>query len=151
MRIAVGSDRAGTDLKAVVADHLRAAGHTIIDVGWDGCGEPDYSAGYARAVAHLVRDGDADRGILVCGTGVGISIAANKVRGIRAVVCSEPYTARHSREHNGSQIVAVGAYVVGPRLAITIVEAFLAAEFAGGRYRERFDRITAIEDEEARR
>ena len=76
-------------------------------MGWDGQGEAEYSAHYARKVAHLIRDGEVERGVLICGTGIGISISANKVRGIRAAVCSEPFTAKHTREHNGSQIINV--------------------------------------------
>ncbi len=151
MRIGIGSDRAGCELKGVVAEHLRAAGHEVLDHGPLAGEEPLYSAHYARRVAHAVREGAIDRGVLICGTGVGISIAANKVRGIRAGVCSEPFTARHTRENNGSQIIAFGAFVVGPELAKEIVDAFLAAEFKGGRYLDRFYQITAIEDEEAAR
>ena len=151
MRIGIGSDRAGFELKAVIARHLREAGHELVDHGPLEGEQPEYSAHYARRVAHAIRDGEADRGVLICGTGVGISIAANKVRGIRAAVCSEPFTARHSRENNGSQIIAFGAFVVGPELAKEIVDAFLAAEVRGGVYLERFHKITAIEDEEARR
>ena len=151
MRVAVGSDRAGFELKAVIAQHLRDAGHDVVDHGPLPGEQPEYSAHYARLVAHAIRDGEVDRGVLICGTGVGISIAANKVRGIRAAVCSEPFTARHTRENNGSQIIAFGAFVVGPELAKEIVDAFLAAEFRRGVYLERFHRITAIEDEEARR
>lgn len=150
MRIAIGSDGSGHALKDAVGEHLRQAGHEVVDVGWDGSGEAEYSARYATQVAHLVRDGAADRGVLVCGTGIGISISANKVRGIRAAVCSEPFTARHTREHNGSQIIAFGAFVVAPQMALAITDAFLGAEFKGGVYQDRFDIITGIEDEEAR-
>ena len=149
MKIAIGSDSSGHDLKDAVAAHLAEAGHEVVDVGWDGAGEPEYSAHYAKQVAHLIRDGEADRGVLVCGTGIGISISANKVRGIRAAVCSEPFTAKHTREHNGSQIIAFGAFVVAPEMAIAITDAFLGAEFKGGIFTERFNLIKAIEDEES--
>lgn len=151
MRIAIGSDSSGHQLKDAVAGHLRDAGHEVVDVGWDGSGEAEYSAHYAKQVAHLIRDQDADRGVLICGTGIGISISANKVRGIRAAVCSEPFTARHTREHNGSQIIAFGAFVVAPEMAFAITDAFLGAEFKGGIFQDRFDIITGIEDEESRR
>ena len=151
MRIGIGSDRAGYQLKGTISQHLLQSGHEVIDHGPLDGEEPQYSAHYARRVAHAIRDGEVDRGVLICGTGVGISIAANKVRGIRAAVCSEAFTARHTRENNGSQIIAFGAFVVGPELAKEIVDAFLAAEFRGGVYLERFHKITAIEDEEARR
>lgn len=151
MRIGIGSDRAGAQLKGVISEYLGKAGHQVTDYGPLDGEQPQYSAHYARRVAHAIRDGEVERGVLICGTGVGISIAANKVRGIRAGVCSEPFTARHTRENNGSQIIAFGAFVVGPELAKEIVDAFLTAEFRGGVYLERFHRITAIEDEEARR
>ena len=148
MKIAIGSDSSGRELKDAVAGHLAEAGHEVVDVGWDGTGDAEYSAHYARQVAHLIRDQQADRGVLVCGTGIGISISANKVRGIRAAVCSEPYTARHTREHNGSQIIAFGAFVVAPEMAFAITDAFLGAEFKGGIFTERFNIIKGIEDEE---
>ena len=151
MKIAIGSDSSGHDLKDAVGAHLREGGHEVVDVGWDGSGEAEYSAHYARQVAHLIRDQEADRGVLVCGTGIGISISANKVRGIRAAVCSEPFTARHTREHNGSQIIAFGAFVVAPEMAFAITDAFLGAEFKGGIFQERFEIIAGIEEEESRR
>ena len=151
MKIAIGSDSSGRELKDAVAGHLAEAGHEVVDVGWDGTGDAEYSAHYARQVAHLIRDQKADRGVLVCGTGIGISISANKVRGIRAAVCSEPFTARHTREHNGSQIIAFGAFVVAPEMAFAITDAFLGAEFKGGIFQERFESIAGIEEEEARR
>jgi len=151
MKVAIGSDSSGVNLKDVVARHLAEAGHEITDVGWDGQGEAEYSAHYARKVAHLIRDGEVERGVLICGTGIGISISANKVRGIRAAVCSEPFTAKHTREHNGSQIIAFGAFVVGPEMGCAIADAFLGAEFKGGVFAERFEIIAGIEDEEIAR
>jgi len=148
MRIAIGSDSSGVGLKDQVVGHLTELGHEVVDVGWDGDGEAQYSATYARKVAHLIRDGEAERGVLICGTGIGISISANKVRGIRAAVCSEPFTARHTREHNGSQIIAFGAFVVAPEMAFSITDAFLGAEFKGGVFTDRFNLIKEIEDEE---
>ena len=148
MRVAIGCDSSGFALKEQVVQHLQEAGHEVTDVGWAGEGEAEYSATYARKVAHLIRDLEADRGILICGTGIGISISANKVRGIRAAVCSEPFTARHTREHNGSQIIAFGAFVVAPEMAFAITDAFLGAEFKGGVYTDRFNLIKQIEDEE---
>lgn len=148
MRIAIGCDSSGHELKDAVVAHLTEAGHEVTDVGWDGSGTAEYSAHYARQVAHLIRDEEVDRGVLICGTGIGISISANKVRGIRAAVCSEPFTARHTREHNGSQIIAFGAFVVAPEMAYAITDAFLGAEFKGGIFTERFNIIKGIEDEE---
>ena len=151
MRVSIGSDSSGHALKDAVVKHLEESGHEVIDVGWDGAGEAEYSATYAKKVSHLIRDGQADRGVLICGTGIGISISANKVRGIRAAVCSEPFTARHTREHNGSQIIAFGSFVVGPEMALAITDAFLGAEFKGGIFQDRFDIIAGIEEEEAGR
>lgn len=149
MKIAIGSDSSGHALKEQVLSHLREQGHDVVDVGWDGDGEAAYSATYARQVAHLIRGGEVERGVLICGTGIGISISANKVRGIRAAVCSEPFTARHTREHNGSQIIAFGAFVVAPEMAYSITDAFLGAEFKGGIFTDRFNLIKEIEDEES--
>lgn len=148
MKIAIGCDGSGFGLKEKVVAHLVEQGHEIVDVGWDGTGDAEYSAHYARQVAHLIRDEDVERGVLICGTGIGISISANKVRGIRAAVCSEPFTAQHTREHNGTQIIAFGAFVVAPEMAYAITDAFLGATFKGGIFTERFNIIKGIEDEE---
>ena len=148
MKVAIGCDSSGHELKTKVVAHLEESGHEVVDVGWDGAGEAEYSAHYARQVAHLIRDKGVDRGVLICGTGIGISISANTVRGIRAAVCSEPFTARHTREHNGTQIIAFGAFVVAPEMAFAITDAFLGAEFKGGIFTDRFNIIKEIEDEE---
>ena len=151
MKIGIGSDGSGFELKGVIVRHLLAAGHEVVDYGPGEGEQPEYSATYARRVAHAIRAGEVARGVLICGTGIGISISANKVRGIRAAVCSEPFTARHTRENNGSQIIAFGAFVVGPELAKAIVDAFLGADFTGidgGEFAERFAKLAAIEDEE---
>lgn len=151
MKIGIGSDASGFELKGVIIDHLTQAGYQIIDYGPEAGEQAEYSATYARRVAHAIRDGEVERGVLICGTGIGISISANKVRGIRAAVCSEPFTARHTRENNGSQIIAFGAFVVGPEVAKAIVDAFLGAEFKGKtdpEFVSRFNKIAAIEDEE---
>ena len=154
MKVAIGSDISGLELKLVVIEHLRDAGFEVIECGYDPELEADaeYSATYGSRVARMIRDGEADRGVLVCGTGVGISISANKVRGIRACVCSEPFTARHTRQYNGTQIIAFGAFVVGPEMATRIVDEFLGATFLGEsdpEYVERFKKIERIEIEEA--
>lgn len=148
MRIGIGSDGSGLELKNLVAQYLRECGYDVVDYGPGPQEEPQYSAHYARKVAHAIREETVDRGVLICGTGIGISISANKVRGIRAAVCSEPFTARHTREHNGSQIIAFGAFVVGPEMAKAIVDAFLGSEFKGGIFQERFELIAEIENEE---
>lgn len=154
MRIGIGSDASGSDLKSLVAEHLRQAGHEVVDYGYASEREESaqYSATYAREVAHAIRDGQVARGVLICGTGIGISISANKVRGIRAAACSEPFTAAHTRENNGSQIIAFGSFVVGPEMARSIVDAFLGASFKGetdAEYVDRFNKIAAIEAEES--
>lgn len=153
MRIGIGSDASGSDLKGLVISHLREQGHDVVDYGYTPTtGEnAEYSATYARKVAHAIRDDDVERGVLICGTGIGISISANKVRGIRAAVCSEPFTAQHTRENNGSQIIAFGSFVVGPEMAKSIVDAFVGATFKGETDPEfvgRFNKIAAIENEE---
>lgn len=147
MKIAMGTDHSGLDLKREIREYLEKKGHTVMDFGaftTERCDSPVY----AEAVANAIVQGEADCGMLICGTGVGISIAANKVRGIRAVVCSEPYTAKHSKQHNNSNILAFGARVVGAELAKMIVDAWLDAEFLGGRYQQRVDMITAIEEKQ---
>lgn len=145
MRIAFGSDHAGVALKREIMAYLGCKSHAVTDCGTLSEERCD-SQVYGEAVANAVARGTADCGILICGTGVGISLAANKVRGIRACVCSEPYTAKHSKQHNNSNVLAFGARVVGPELAKMIVDAWLDAEFLGGRYQQRVDMITAIED-----
>lgn len=151
MKIGIGSDGSGHGLRQVIVEHLESQGHEVIDYGPGDIETAEYSATYARRVAHAIRDGEVERGVLICGTGIGISISANKVRGIRAAVCSEPFTARHTRENNGSQIIAFGSFVVGPDMAKAIVDAFLGATFKGETDQEfvdRFNKIAAIEDEE---
>ena len=130
--IALGCDHVGFELKTHVIDHLQKKGHIIKDFGTYSTERTDYPV-FGRAVAQAVTDGDCEKGILICGTGVGISIAANKVKGIRAVVCSEPYSALLSRQHNDTNILAFGSRVVGRDLALMIVDAWLGGEFEGGR------------------
>lgn len=144
MKIVVASDHAGVDLRQEMADEARALGHEVTDLGPAPGVAIDYPVNGAL-VGRLVAAGEYDLGMLVCGTGVGISIAANKVPGIRAVVCSEPFTARLSRQHNDSNVLAVGARVVGPGLARMIVHEWLTAEFEGGRHARR---VALIEDPE---
>ncbi len=143
--IALGSDHAGRGLKEEIKKLLDERGLEYTDFGTntdDSCDYPVY--GYAAASA--VASGKCDRGLLFCGTGVGISLAANKVKGIRCVVCSEPYSAKMSRLHNNSNMMALGSRVVGTELARMIVETWLDADFEGGRHQRRVDLISAIED-----
>ena len=147
MRIVAHSDHAGVAIRHEMIEQARELGHEVDDLGPAEGEKVDYP--YAGAlVGHKVAAGEYDLGLLVCGTGVGISMAANKVPGARAVVCSEPYTARLSREHNASNIVSVGARVVGPGSARMIVEAFLAAEPAGGRHAERVEMLKALDSKD---
>ena len=147
MKIAVGADHAGVTLKTELAAYLAELGHEVIDVGTRNTDRTDYPIWGARAAAE-VSGGNADLGVIVCGSGIGISIAANKVAGIRCVVCTEPYSAAMSRRHNNANMLALGERFVGVDMAKAIVDAFLGAEFEGGRHADRvalFDRIEAGE------
>lgn len=146
MKIAIGSDHAGFSLKEIISEYLKEIGHEPVDFGSYSDESTDYPI-YAKKVASQVADGTCKLGILVCGTGVGISVAANKVKGIRAVVCSEPLTARLSREHNNSNILAFGARIVGNEMAKMIVREWLDAEFDGDRHDKRVNMISSIEEE----
>ncbi len=144
MRIVVASDHAGVELRNEMADEARALGHEVTDLGPAPGVAVDYPVNGAK-VGRLVAAGEYDLGMLVCGTGVGISIAANKIPGVRAVVCSEPYSAELSRRHNDSNVLAVGARVVGAGLARLIARTWLAAEFEGGRHARRVGLIQELE------
>lgn len=139
--LAIGSDHAGLELKRSLIEELRKRGIEVRDFGTntsDSCDYPDF----AHALCHAVEAGEAERGVLVCGTGVGMSIAANRHAGIRAVVCSEPLSARMSRRHNDANVLCLGARVVGPDTAVDILDAFLSAPFEGGRHERRVAKIT---------
>ena len=144
MKIVIGNDHTALELKKEIIAHLEAKGHTVINVGTDSPESTDYPV-YGEKGAQLVARGEADLGILICGTGVGISLTANKVPGIRAVVCSEPYSAKLSRQHNDTNVLCFGARVIGAELAKMIVDAWLEAEFQGGRHQRRVDMIMKIE------
>ena len=143
--IALGSDHAGRGLKEEIKKLLDERGLEYTDFGTDTDDSCDYPV-YGYAAASAVASGKCDRGLLFCGTGVGISLAANTVKGIRCVVCSEPYSAKMSRLHNNSNMLALGSRVVGTELARMIVETWLDADFEGGRHQRRVDLISAIED-----
>lgn len=142
MKIVIGNDHVAVALKREITAHLEARGHTVINVGADSTERCDYPV-YGKKAAHMVMAGEAELGILICGTGVGISIAANKVHGIRAVVCSEPYSAKLSREHNNTNMLAFGARVIGVDMAKMIVDAWLGATFEGERHAQR---VAMLED-----
>jgi len=143
MRIAMGADHGGVDLKDSLSQRLRDAGHEVADLGTHGTESVDYPD-FGRAVAEAVASGDADRGILVCGTGQGMAMTANKVAGIRAGVVSDAFSARMIVEHNNAQVLSIGARVVGPSLAEVIVDAFLNASFEGGRHARRVAKIAPL-------
>lgn len=145
MKIAIGNDHAATDLKFVIMDYLKELGHEVVNFGTDGTESCHYTE-FGEKVGRAVAGGEADCGILICGTGVGISIAANKVKGVRAAVCSDATTARLVKEHNNANILAFGARIVGTELAKDIVKAYLDAEFLGGRHQIRIDLIHEIEE-----
>lgn len=146
--IALASDHVGLQLKHEIMSYLNEHGLEYKDFGPETderCDYPVYGARAARAVA----SGQCEKGIIVCGTGIGISIAANKVPGIRCVVCSEPYSARLSRQHNNSNMLSMGARVVGTDLALMIVEQWLAGEYEGGRHQKRIDMLSMLEKGES--
>ncbi len=147
MKLAIGSDHVGFELKPAIIEYVKELGHEIEDFGTFSSERTDYPI-YGEKVAEAVASGAYDGGILICGTGVGISIAANKVKGIRAVVCSEPYSAKLSKEHNNTNIVAFGSRVVGSELAKMIVKEWLDAKFIGGRHEKRVGMIGEIEKEQ---
>ena len=144
MKIALGSDHGGINLKNAIIKHLQEKGYELKDFGTysiESCDYPDY----ALKVAEGVSAKKYDFGILICGTGIGISISANKVPGVRAALCNDTFSAHATREHNDANILAMGERVVGQGLALDIVDTFLAGEFQGGRHSRRIDKITEIE------
>lgn len=144
MKIAIGNDHAAVALKWEIVAYVKSLGHQVINYGTDTGERCDYPV-YGRLVANAIVAKEADCGILICGTGVGISIAANKVRGIRAGVCSDTATARLIKEHNNANILAFGARIVGPELAKELVRAYLEAEFLGGRHQARIEMLEVEE------
>ncbi|MDR0965556.1 MAG: ribose 5-phosphate isomerase B [Myxococcales bacterium] len=150
MRIALGSDHAGLCLKREIAAQLTSLGHEPLDFGTQGTASVDYPD-FAEKVARAIQSGDCAKGVLVCGTGVGMCIAANKFRGIRAALCTCELEARMTRQHNDANILCLGERVIGVELARAIAEAFFATAFAGGRHQVRLDKIAAIERGEAQR
>lgn len=144
MRLAIGNDHAAVDLKLEIARHLAERGIEVINVGTDSVESFDYPVA-AERVGRMVASGEVDGGVLICGTGVGISIAANKIAGVRACVCSEPVTATLSKRHNDANVIAFGARIVGGELAKAIVDAWLDASYEGGRHARRVSMIAALE------
>ena len=147
MKIGIGNDHAALEMKNQVMEYLEEKGYEVINYGTntpESCNYPEFGEKVGRAVV----SGEVDCGILICGTGVGISLAANKVKGVRAVVCSEPYSAKLSKQHNNTNILAFGARVVGIELAKMIIDEWLGAEIEGGRHQTRVDMIMAIENKD---
>ena len=144
MKIVLANDHSAVDMKKEILAHLEEKGYQVIDIGTNSPESCDYPV-FGERAGEMVASGEVDLGILICGTGVGISLAANKVKGVRACVCSEPYSAKLSRMHNDTNILAFGARVVGTELAKMIVDEWLAAEFEGGRHIRRVDMIMEIE------
>ena len=145
MKLAIGNDHVAVEMKKEIKEYLEGKGYEVINVGTDSAERFNYPvSGYK--VARMVADGEADGGILICGTGVGISLSANKVHGIRACVCSDPYTAKLSKQHNNTNIIAFGARVIGFETAKMIVDEWLNARYEGGRHQVRIDQIREIEE-----
>ena len=147
MKIAIGNDHPALELKQHIMKYLQDQGHEVVNFGTDTPESTDYPI-YAARVAKAVVSGQCDRGVLICGTGLGISIAANKVRGVRCAVCSEPVSAELSRLHNNANIVAMGARIIGPVMAEAIVDTFMKTEFLGGRHQLRVDMMMKLEQEQ---
>lgn len=144
MRIAVGSDHRGFQLKDKIRAMLQSKGHEVSDVGTQGSGSVDYPD-FAHVVAEKVRDREADRGVLICGTGIGMAITANKFRGVRAAPCADEVSAELSRRHNDANILCLSGDMLSVRAAERIVEVWLATEFEGGRHSRRIGKIEEIE------
>ena len=146
MRIAIGADHGGFPLNERVIEELRGAGHELIDFGTHDGSLPDDYPDYAKQVGKAVQNGSADIGLLICGSGVGAAVAANKLRGIRAALCGDTYSAHQSRVHDDCNVLCLGARVVGVELALDIVRAFVAAKFTGEeRHRRRLAKVQKLE------
>ena len=147
MKVVIGADSAGFAMKAKIIEHLKGRGFEVTDVGAYNAESSHYPE-FAYKVAKSVSEKDADFGILVCGTGIGMSIAANKHNGIRAACCSDTFSARMTRMHNDANVLCLGGRVVGAGLALDMVKLFIETEFEGGRHTDRVAMLTAIENEQ---
>lgn len=145
MKVAIGNDHAGPALKEEIVLYLKSKGIEVINMGVDTEDSVDYPD-YAKLVCDKVVSKEVDFGILICGTGIGISIAANKIKGIRAALCHDAITARLCKEHNNANVIAFGARIIDKEIAKEIIDAYLSAEFAGDRHQRRIDKITALEN-----
>lgn len=144
MKIAIGNDHVGVELKQHLIQYLEAKGYEMVNFGTDTPASTDYPI-YAERVSRAVVSGECDRGILICGTGLGISISANKIHGVRCAVCSEPVSAELARQHNDANIIAMGARTIGPVMAEALVDVFLTTEFQAGRHQRRVDMIMQLD------
>lgn len=145
MKIGIANDHTALEMKKDIIAYLESKGHEIVDYGTDSAESTDYPI-WGEKVANAVVSGEVEKGIAICGTGLGISLACNKVSGIRACVCSEPYTAKYSRLHNNCNIICFGARVIGIEMAKMIVDEFFETEFEGGRHERRVNMIMDIEE-----
>ncbi len=145
MRIAIGSDHAGFDLKEVLKEHLASLSHEVDDFGCPDETSVDYPD-IARPLAEAVAGGRCDLGVLICSNGVGMSIAANKVRDVRAALCHDPFSARRAREHTDANVLCLGSWCIGRGLALEVLEAFLQGRFQGGRHARRLDKVRALDE-----
>lgn len=151
MNISIGADHAGYDMKRGLVDFIQKLGHTVLDVGTFRPDQPDDYPDYAALVAQDIRSGRAERGVLVCGSGVGVSVAANKFKGIRAGLCHDHYSAHQGVEHDNMNVLVLGSRIIGPMLAEDVVEAYLKAEFSGEeRHVRRLNKVKGIEENEFR-
>ncbi len=151
MRIAVGADHGGFILKNVIMNDLAALGHVVVDCGADRLDPADDYPDFSRTVGEAIQRGEADRGVLICGSGVGASIAATKMQGVRACVCHDTYSAHQGVEHDNMNVLALGARIIGDELAKELVRAFVSAQFSGAeRFVRRLNKVLAIEKEQMR-
>jgi ribose 5-phosphate isomerase B len=147
MKIVIGADHAGYDMKQSVAEYLRAKGHDILDIGTHEPGHPDDYPDFAILVAREVQAGSVERGILICGSGVGVCVAANKFKGIRAGICHDHYSAGQGVEHDNMNVLVLGSRVIGPNVALDLVDGYVAAKFSGEeRHVRRLNKVKAIEE-----
>lgn len=144
MKIGIANDHTAVEMKKEIVEFLQSKGYEVINYGTDSTESTDYPI-WGEKVANAVASGEVDRGVAICGTGVGIGLACNKVRGIRACTCSEPYSAEYSRRHNDANIITFGARVIGIETAKQIVDVFMKTEFEGGRHQRRVNELMDIE------
>ena len=147
MKIVIGADHAGFEMKQGAVEHLRQLGHEVVDVGTHEPGKPDDYPDFAELVAKQLQGKQAERGILICGSGVGVSVAANKFKGIRAAVCHDHYSAQQGVEHDDMNVLVLGSRVIGPNVALDLIDGYLAAKFSGeARHVRRLAKVKAFEE-----